>query len=34
MGGDTKLAKSLEKTTLIKILLIFSGHEEVYTGVV
>ena len=31
-GGEKKFKKSLEKTTLIKIVLIFSGHEEIYTG--
>lgn len=29
---DKKLKKTLEKTTLIKIVLVFSGHEAVYIG--
>jgi hypothetical protein len=31
-GGERKLEKSLEKTALIKIVLIFSGHEILYIG--
>jgi hypothetical protein len=29
---DEKFLKNIEKTTLIKIVLIFSGHEEIYIG--
>jgi hypothetical protein len=31
---DQKFLKNIEKTTLIKLLLIFSGHEEIYMGIV
>ncbi|MCX6580702.1 MAG: AAA family ATPase [Candidatus Aminicenantes bacterium] len=29
---DKKFLKNIEKTTLIKLVLIFSGHEEIYMG--
>jgi hypothetical protein len=29
---DEKFLKNIDKTTLIKIVLIFSGHEEIYIG--
>jgi hypothetical protein len=29
---DKKFLKNIEKTTLIKLVLIFSGHEEIYIG--
>jgi hypothetical protein len=29
---DEKFKKNIEKTTLIKLVLIFSGHECVHTG--
>ncbi|HLP46022.1 MAG TPA: AAA family ATPase, partial [Candidatus Kapabacteria bacterium] len=29
---DEKFLKNIEKTTLIKLILIFSGHEEIYIG--
>ncbi len=29
---DEKFLKNIEKTTLIKLVLIFSGHEEIYIG--
>lgn len=29
---DEKFLKNIEKTTLIKLVLIFSGHEEIYMG--
>ncbi|MCU0287527.1 MAG: hypothetical protein MUF15_14175 [Acidobacteria bacterium] len=27
---DEKFRKNIDKTTLIKLVLIFSGHEEIY----
>jgi hypothetical protein len=29
---DKKFRKNIEKTTLIKLILIFSGHELIYVG--
>jgi F420-0:gamma-glutamyl ligase-like protein len=29
---DQKFLKNIEKTTLVKLVLIFSGHEEIYMG--
>ncbi|MCU0285692.1 MAG: PD-(D/E)XK nuclease domain-containing protein [Acidobacteria bacterium] len=29
---DEKFLKNIEKTTLIKLVLIFFGHEEIYMG--
>ena len=31
-GIDEKFRKTIEKTNLIKVVLIFSGHEAVYIG--
>lgn len=31
-SADEKFKKNLEKTTLIKLVLIFSGHRVVYMG--
>lgn len=32
--ADEKFRKSIEKTTLIKLVLVFSGHEAIYIGAV
>jgi hypothetical protein len=31
---DQKFQKSIKKTTLIRVVLIFSGHEAIYIGAV